>query len=185
MTSRLVKGNNAKIVLRRALVDINIRSATFADYHALCSLFNEVDALHRDHLPQLFQKPPGPVREQSYYQSLLTDENVGLFVAELNGNLVGFVHALIRDTTLIPVMVPRQYAIIDGIAVKSELRGHGIGRSLMDRIQEWAITRGATTIELNVYEFNIEAVLFYQQLGFDTLSRRMSKPLMKRERLAN
>jgi len=86
---------------------------------------------------------------------------------------------------MIPVMVPRQYAIIDGIAVKSELRGHGIGRSLMHRIQEWAITRGATAIELNVYEFNIEAVHFYHRLGFDTLSRRMSKPLMKRERLAN
>jgi len=57
-----------------------------------------INALHRDHLPQLFQKPPGPVREQSYYQSLLTDENVGLLVAVLNGNLVGFVHALIRDT---------------------------------------------------------------------------------------
>jgi ribosomal protein S18 acetylase RimI-like enzyme len=158
-------------------VDINIRSATVTDYHALCRLFEEVDALHRDHLPQLFQKPPGPVREQSYYQAELTDENVGLFVAELNGGLVGFVHALIRDTTLIPVMVPRQYAIIDGIAVKSELRGCGIGSSLMHCIQEWAITKGATAIELNVYEFNIEAIHFYQRLGFDNLSRRMSKPL--------
>ncbi len=136
-----------------------------------------MDALHRDHLLQLFQKPPRPVQEQSSYQGLLTDENVGLFEAELNGDLVGFVHALIRDTTLIPVMVPRQYAIIDSIAVNSALRGHGIGRLLIHRIQEWAFTRGATAIELNVYEFNIEAVHFYQWLSFDILNRRMSKPL--------
>ena len=30
----------------------------------------------------------------------------------------------------------------------------------MDKMQEWAIARGATSIELNVYEFNQTAISF-------------------------
>lgn len=158
-------------------MEVVVRPATADDYDALCALFSEVDALHRDHLPQIFQKPPGPVREPEYYRALLADENAGLFVAEKNGRLIAFGHAAIRDTPPIPVFVPRRYAVVDGIGVKSEFRGGGIGSTLMHKIDEWAIAKGATAIELNVYEFNQEAIAFYQRLGFDTVSRKMGKSL--------
>jgi ribosomal protein S18 acetylase RimI-like enzyme len=158
-----------------------VRAATAGDYDDLCTLFGQVDALHRDNLPQIFHKPTGPVREQEYYRGLLTDENVGLFVAEMSGKLVGVVHAAIRDTPPIPVLVPRRYAIVDSIGVKSEFRGRGIGSTLMHRIHEWAIAKGATAIELNVYEFNRDAIDFYHRLGYDTVSRRMRKSLDKAE----
>jgi diamine N-acetyltransferase len=47
----------------------------------------------------------------------------------------------------------------------------------MDKVHEWAIAKGATAIELNVYEFNKTAISFYQRLGYETLSRKMSKVL--------
>jgi ribosomal protein S18 acetylase RimI-like enzyme len=160
-----------------ARVEVSIRKATAEDYNALCELFDEVDALHRGALPHIFQKPDGPVREHAYYQGLIADENVGVFVAEAGGELVGFVHAVIRDTPALPVIVPRRYAIVDGIGVKAEFQNHGIGRMLMDTAREWAIAKGATAIELNVYEFNKTAIAFYQRLGYETLSRKMSRAL--------
>lgn len=156
-----------------------VRAATADDYDALCALFGEVDALHRDNLPQIFQKPTGAVREQEYYRGLLTDENVGLFVAEMNGELIGFIHVAIKDTPPIPVLVPRRYAIVDNIGVKPEFRGCGIGSTLMHRVHEWSIAKGATAIELNVYEFNEDAINFYQGLGYDTVSRKMGMALDK------
>jgi len=156
---------------------INVRKATTKDYNTLCGLFDEIDALHRDNLPHIFQKPSGSVREQEYYLGLIADENVGLFVAEADGELVGFVHAIVRDTPAFPVFVPRRYAIVDGIVIKSELQNRGTGRILMDKTQEWAITKGATSIELNVYEFNETAISFYERLGYQTFSRKMSKEL--------
>lgn len=48
---------------------------------------------------------------------------------------------------------------------------------LMDEIQKWAIVKGATSIELNVFEFNYTAISFYERLGYQTLSRKMSKEL--------
>jgi ribosomal protein S18 acetylase RimI-like enzyme len=47
----------------------------------------------------------------------------------------------------------------------------------MNKIQDWALTKGASSIELNVYEFNETAISFYEKLGYQTLSRKMSKDL--------
>ncbi len=158
---------------------ISFRKATADDYDSLCELFNEMDALHRDNLPHIFEKPDGAARENDYYLGLIADENVALLVAEAGGNLVGFVHAIVRDAPVMPVFVPRRYAIVDGIVVKSGFQNHGIGRILMDKMQEWTIAKGATSIELNVYEFNETAISFYERLGYRTLSRKMSKELKK------
>ncbi len=61
--------------------------------------------------------------------------------------------------------------------MRSGFQYHGIGRRLMDEAQAWASARGATSIELNVYEFNEDAIAFYERLGYRTLSRKMSKEL--------
>lgn len=160
---------------------INVHKATTSDYNALCELFDGIDAFHRDNLPHIFQKPKGAVREQEYYSGLIADEGVGLFVAEADGKLVGFIHVIIKETPAIPIFVPRRYAIVDSIFVKPEFQNHGIGRTLMDKMQEWAITKGAVSIELNVYEFNQTAISFYEKLGYHTLSRKMSKDLKMNE----
>lgn len=65
---------------------ISVRKASPEDYHDLCELFDEIDALHRDNLPHLFQKPEGPVREHEYYSSLLTDENI-VFLLQNQGKI--------------------------------------------------------------------------------------------------
>ena len=159
-------------------MEVRVRKATNNDYNTLCELFEEVDALHRDHLPHIFQKPRGTAWEQDYYLGLITNENVGFFVANTDEKLVGFVHAIVRDTPAIPVLVPKHYATVDSIVVKSGFQNQGIGRILMDRVQEWALDKGATSIELNVYEFNETAIFFYEKLGYQTLSRKMRKELI-------
>ncbi len=108
---------------------------------------------------------------------MITDENVGLFLAEVNGSAVGFVHGVVRDTPAIPILVPRRYAIVDSIGVTSGFRGGGIGRMLMERIHAWAVAKGASAIELNVHAFNSGAISFYRKLGYETVSQRMSRSL--------
>jgi ribosomal protein S18 acetylase RimI-like enzyme len=156
---------------------IVIRKAVAEDYSGLIELFDEIDAIHRDNLPRLFQKPNGPVREIDYYLGLISDESTAVFVAEMDGDVVGFVHAIARDTPDIPVLVPRRFVIIDSIVVKSEYKKRGIGRMLMKAMEEWTKEKGASSIELNVYEFNEEAITFYKSLGYKTFSQRLSKGL--------
>ena len=157
----------------------SVRKATADDYNSICELFLEGDALHRGNLPHIFQTSNGAVREQDYYLELIADENVALLVAEADKDLVGFVHAIVRDAPAFPVFVPRRYAVVDAVGVRPKFQNHGIGRILMEQMQEWASAKGATSIELNVYEFNKTAISFYERLGYRTFSRKMSKDIKK------
>jgi ribosomal protein S18 acetylase RimI-like enzyme len=157
------------------------RWATMQDYDALCRIIDEVDAMHQDNLPHIFQKPAGPARDRDYVLSLIENDEIGLFVAEIEGIVVGFASVIIGESKAIPMFVPRRLAIVDNIAVRTEFRGAGIGRALMDAVHEWAAAAGAATVELNVYEFNQAAIEFYHSLGYRTLSRKMEKSLQEGE----
>ena len=43
-------------------MNLSIRPAVLEDYEALCAIFGQVDALHCEALPQVFQEPDGPAR---------------------------------------------------------------------------------------------------------------------------
>ncbi len=157
--------------------DMHLRKAEPKDYEALCSLFDEVDQLHREKLPWLFQLPAGSIREREYVLGLMQDENVLLLVAEADGNLVGLAHAFVRDNPPLPVFTPRRYAVIDSIVVTQSMRNRGIGKRLAHEIDKWAKAQGASSVELNVYEFNEGARRFYEALGYSTISRKMGKEI--------
>ena len=158
-------------------MELTIREAIAADYADICDIFEEADALHREHLPHIFQKSPGPVRQQEYILGLLADENAGLFLAQVGSQVVGLVCVLAREAPAVPTFVPRRYATVDSMVVKQSFRRRGIGRALMERAQAWAQAKGLDNIELHVWDFNQEAIAFYEQLGYENLSRRMGKRL--------
>jgi ribosomal protein S18 acetylase RimI-like enzyme len=156
---------------------ITIRRATAQDYDDLCEILDEVDALHRQRMPHLFRKPEGPVREQAYILEQLADEDVALFIAEVEGQAAGLVHVVVWETPPIPILVPRRLAIVDSLVVKERFRRRGIGRALMHESHRWALGKGAPEIELSVFEFNEPARAFYEGLGYETISRRMGRRL--------
>lgn len=155
----------------------SLREAVPADYEGLCALFEEVDALHRASVPGVFQATGGAVRERAFVEGMISDPAVGLFVAEADDALVGLMHVVLRTTSGFPILVPRRYAVIESVVVARAHRRAGIGRALMAKAQAWAVDHGASEIELNVWEFNRESITFYETLGYQTASRKMSSPL--------
>ncbi len=85
-----------------------------------------------------------------------------VFVAELNGAVVGYVHAEIYSLLYWEPMVN-----ILGLAVSSDCRRKGAGKTLMKRVEEWAKERGITEIRLNSGGTRKEAHEFYRAIGFD------------------
>jgi ribosomal protein S18 acetylase RimI-like enzyme len=158
-------------------MELTIRRATLADYEPVCQVLAEVDALHQQALPGIFQTPPGPARDPEYIASVLADENSALFVAVVAGHLAGVAQVMLRDASPIPVLVPRRFAIVDSLAVRAAFRRRGVGQKLMAAVEEWAADRGISDIELNVFEFNRAAIAFYERLGYTTRSRRMARTL--------
>ena len=158
-------------------MEFHIREATRKDYKGISEVFEEVDSLHRKALPHIFREPDGPARTEESISSIISDENAALFVAETNGQIIGLVHVLIRETPPIPIMVPRQYAVLENLAVRGGYRRLGVGTSLLKRAHQWALSRKLSQIESNVWEFNKEAIAFYKKQGYATTRRWISRPL--------
>ncbi|MDX8355635.1 GNAT family N-acetyltransferase [Cognatiyoonia sp. IB215182] len=60
---------------------------------------------------------------------------------------------------------------IEQVAVKPSLKGHGIGRTLIHRVEHDAKSAGAHKLELDTAEVMTDLLRFYEKLGF-TINRR-------------
>ena len=86
-----------------------------------------------------------------------------IYVAEMDGTVVGYVHACDYDVIYFPHMKN-----IMGIAVSSHCRRLGIGKALLSKIEDWARESGAAGVRLVSGSERTEAHLFYKRCGYDT-----------------
>jgi ribosomal protein S18 acetylase RimI-like enzyme len=161
---------------------IDVRPAAPADHAALRPLFDELDRLHRQNAPWMFQTPESDPRPPSHHAALLADPHQALFVAE-DAELapaercVGLAHVLLRNTPPFGVFIPRCYAVVDSIVVLPSARRRGIGRLLHEACNTWSAAQRAAWIELTVYDFNVGARAFYAALGYQVMTQRLRRPL--------
>jgi len=155
----------------------SIREANQEDYEGLCEVFEEIDTLHREALPLVFREPDGSARTKEFISGIIADENAVLFVAESGGQIIGLVQILVRRSRDIPMMVPRQYGVIDNVAVKGAFQRSGVGRALVERAHRWARDQGVTQVELYVWDFNKGAIAFYEKLGYRPANLKMWRVL--------
>jgi ribosomal protein S18 acetylase RimI-like enzyme len=156
-----------------SVMQVTIRPATEDDYEALCRLYAEVDALHSRVLPNVFRDPQGPPRPRELVRETISSEESALFVAVAESDVVGLLDVDIRSAPDYPIIVPRRFAHVSEIVVTENHRGQGLGQLLMERAHRWALEKGASEVELNVWEFNHGAIAFYEKLGYETLHRIM------------
>ncbi len=87
-----------------------------------------------------------------------------LIVAERDGDVVGWAHALER-----PLLQEPLHAELGGLVVDDSARGRGIATALVDAVGEWAVGRGYHGIWLHSRVDRPEAHGFYPALGFDRI----------------
>ena len=93
--------------------------------------------------------------------SQLESDREAVFVAELDGKVVGFIHVEKYNTLYFEMM-----ANILGIAVSSKCRRKGIGAALLDRAEQWAEEKDIALMRLNSGSTRKGAHEFYKSLGY-------------------
>ncbi len=152
--------------------DMTIRAATLADYPKLRAVLIDTLTVHCQALPNIFRTTETPPPSWEFVTDLLSQGNGALLIAEQQECVVGFltIRAVAVDH---PYVILRRYGVIDHMGVLADLRRQGIGQALMVAAHEWARNQGLTQVRLNVWEFNREAIAFYEALGYTTTSRNM------------
>lgn len=155
-----------------------LRPLSRDDYAAYLERVKELDALHREALPEFFRAAEGePGRTREYFEGLLDEPDVLLLGAWVDGELAGFAHAIVRTVEQRWIHVGRRDVILDNLAVGPRWQRRGLATALIDGVAEWARQRGAQQLQLDVWEANAVAVRFYEEVGFVTQRRRFVRPV--------
>lgn len=150
-----------------------IRVARRDDYQGVCAVISELDILHAEALPGFFRRFDDPARSLEWFTDAVENPEALLLVAEHEGKIVGVLSGLVRQNPDLPMFVPRRWLQVDNVAVLDADRQMGIGRALMHHAHAWAQEHDLAAVELTVWEFNQDALAFYEKLGYTTIMRRL------------
>lgn len=84
-----------------------------------------------------------------------------ILVAECGEEVVGFIHASNHE----PVYAPPMKNIL-GLAVDPAFRKQGLGRKLVEAVEEWARETGAAGIRVNSGDNMDSGLRFYKSMGY-------------------
>ena len=100
------------------------------------------------------------------FEKMKGDSRYCTFVADVNGNVVGFV----TTVETLAIDQPNGYMKVNGLAVLPEFQRRGIGKMLMERVEKLAIERNISLIGLASGFQRTGAHGFYEHLGYQKLS---------------
>jgi aminoglycoside 6'-N-acetyltransferase I len=156
-------GLKAKNVRRVTPLPVKIRPAVPSDLDAVtqlaAALWSDAPvAEHREHAASILSGRPKSAMP------------LVLFVAEVEGNIVGFIEVGLRSHA---DGCDERHAVgfIEGWYTQPPSRGHGIGRRLMAAAEEWARSVGARELASDTWLDNEPSQLAHEALGFDVVDR--------------
>ena len=155
---------------------MEIRFAGEEELEQVNELRKQVNDLHVQGRPDTF-KPGFPQELREYIYTVFRDPLKKIVICEDDGRICAF--AVLNHVTKpeTPFMYVRNYLDIDEFCVDADCRRKGIATRMVGFIRDYARSEGFDRVELNMWEFNRDALAFYEAAGFTTYRRYMEMKL--------
>jgi len=108
--------------------------------------------------------PCAPEEVAPRLSQITQDEHHALFVAEVDGEVVGWIHVVTY-----PLLEMDLHAELGGLVVDEGHREQGIGRLLMHRAEEWVRGRGCREMRIRSNVARTSSHQFYKKIGFEII----------------
>jgi ribosomal protein S18 acetylase RimI-like enzyme len=148
--------------------DFTIRPGRREDAAEAARLWMQSAEEHTSHDPIYVTSPSAERVMRRFLADLAGSSHAFLFVAEYDGQTVGFVSGELRESS--PTFRPKTWASVDDVFVEPDYRNLGVGRALLESVKAWAKQRGADGVSLQVAAANERGRKFYEDLGFREIS---------------
>jgi GNAT superfamily N-acetyltransferase len=161
----------------RTVMPTTIRLATSADLRALGRLGALLIQTHIEFDRQRFMDP-GSDPSEGYAWFLgkqLKDDDVAIFVAEQEGEIIGYVYAGIEPISWKELR--DECGFIHDVVVDERGRRSGTATALIEKAVEWLRARGAPRVMLWTAEKNPAAQQLFAKLGFRRTMIEMTREL--------
>lgn len=135
-------------------------------------LRKQVNDLHVEGKPEVFKAGFNDELRDHVYD-IWNDPEQEIVVADSDGIICGFavLHHIVKPAN--PFMYERDFIDVDEFCVDKEYRRQGVASEMITFIRNYAKEKGFNRIELNMWEFNQDALAFYEAVGFQTYRRYM------------
>ena len=151
---------------------MEIRFAKESELNRVNELRKQVNDIHVAGKPEVF-KPGFGEELRDYIHEIWRDPEKEIIVADIDGKVCGFAIINHINRPENPFMKERDFLDVDEFCVDKAYRRQGIASELIAFIKDYARERGFSRIELNMWEFNQDALAFYEVVGFETYRRFM------------
>ena len=155
---------------------MNVRFAKEDELDRVNELRRQVNDLHAAGKPDVF-RPEFSRELRDFIRVIWNDPEKRIVVAEQAGTVCGYavLHQIHKPES--PSKLARDYLDIDEFGVDAAFRRRGTATTMIDFIRAFAREKGFGRIELNMWEFNRDALAFYEAVGFATYRRYMEMDL--------
>ena len=155
------------------MADIVIRLATESDLEDIGRLWLNLVQYHNaidDRMPVAAEG--GCASYQRRVRAQFSSPEVRTLVADLNGQLVGFVLGALVDLRA-EMFVREKSGHVADIFVEEAYRGCGVGRKLINELVDWFRLNGVQQIEWSVATRNTSGHAFWEAIGGRAVMVRM------------
>lgn len=152
-----------------------MREATKGDYEAVHQLQKQVHEIHTKERPDHYRMADTTL-DKEYFNNLIDGENTKIFLLE-EYRPIAYTIITLKNTEERPILIPKKVVYMDDFGVDRNYRGNGVGKLFFGKIVEFAKSIEADSLELGVWEFNENAIKFYESMNVKTKMRRMEMNL--------
>ncbi len=154
---------------------VTIREITTTDAPSFLDLCRQLDRETTFMMYEPGERTTSVEQQQSMIAEVLASVNSTIIVAEVDGDLVGYVAASGGEFNRI-----RHSAYVVA-GVRQGFAGQGIGTLLFSALDAWAVSHSVHRLELTVRVDNEAAIRLYKRMGFDVEGARRHSLLVDGE----
>lgn len=151
-------------------MDVVIEKLKLEDFKEFNALFLEVHMLHAKNRGDIYLETDDLELEKIFEEELV-DEKAITLCAKYKNSMVGICLLALKDTGDGKFTRKRSIGYMEVLIVKEDFKHSGIGEMLFNETKRQAIEKGAEHLELMVWEFNTQAIAFYEKQGMKTRNR--------------
>lgn len=155
-----------------------IRPAVVENIAGLAALNRIVQGMHVEAEPAHSKAEFDREEVEGFFRKLLILPNTFVFLAQVDDRLAGYVWFEVQARPSTPFNLARRRIYIHHIVASEDLRGTGVGSSLLYAVEAEARMQAVSQIALDTWAFNAGAQQFFQNLGFETFNIAIRKEIV-------
>lgn len=153
---------------------VNIRRAVRSDSESLERLYTQLEKDAVYYQPEHFIMSGKGARISD---GMFESDTQAVYVAEVGGEVVGFVHILLMESKNIACLKREKNVYIQDMVVDEKYRSKGTGTLLMGAVKQYGRDHGASFVRTQVFPKNEDGLRFYRRNGFEVTMLTVEVPL--------